>query len=160
MEITRATLEDLPDIIALWKAQYDLHHKLDDMYYVPFTTELETRVRGYLEAAATEDRPHLLVAKDTEGVLGFITFVEDEDDYLDARITRFGLVIELYVSERSRGLGVGKALMEAAEHSVASHGITHMKLACSRFNTDALHFYEHLGYTDRQSYLFKEIGAK
>lgn len=158
MNIVKPSPKDIPELLGLWKSQYEYHHNLDDAYYVPFTKDLEQKFEAYLQKAISEDDPHILIAKNDQGHIdGFITFEEDKESYFDTQIKKFGVVIELFVTDKSRQSGTGKMLMTAAEDYFRSKGLADVKLACSTFNTNALGFYDHLGYVNRQSYLFKRI---
>lgn len=157
MEIAKPTLADIPALLELWRGQYEYHHSLDNIYYAPYSDELRKTFEEYLTAAINEDTTHVLIARHEEKIAGFITFTEDEESYFDTNIKKFGLVIEVYVSDESRGHGVGKRLMEAAEDFFRSKGLTDVKLACSSFNKNTLDFYEHIGYVDRQRILFKKL---
>ncbi len=157
MEIIKPTLTDISALLELWRKQYEYHHNIDSVYYVPFSEELRQDFESHLLGAIRDDMPHILIAKHEENILGFVTFTGDEESYFDTNIKKFGLVIELYVSNEARGQGAGKALMEAAEAYSKSKGLTDIKLSCSSFNKNTLDFYEHIGYTDRQRILFKKL---
>jgi len=60
----------------------------------------------------------------------------------DARAEIWGLV----VSEKARGSGVGRRLVEAAEEWALMRGLTVMALRSNELRTEAQGFYEHLGY--------------
>jgi len=157
IQIVKPQIVDVAELVKLWKEQYDFHHNLDSEYYVPYSRDLEKEFNRLITKAITNGEPHLLVAKDGDHIVGFVTFEEDSEEYFDTNIKKFGVVIELYVSESSRKKGVGKKLMSEAEKYFASKGLQHVKLACSTFNKNALNFYEKSQYINRQSYLFKKI---
>jgi ribosomal protein S18 acetylase RimI-like enzyme len=54
---------------------------------------------------------------------------------------------DLFVTEAARGGGHGKALVEAALASARSRGCGRMELDVNEQNTDALRFYEALGFS-------------
>jgi ribosomal protein S18 acetylase RimI-like enzyme len=157
MQIIKPDLSEIPNLLSLWKEQYELHNNLDDTYYVPYSEELSQQFSLFLEKAVREVDPNILVAKENDTLLGFITFEEDSEEYFDTKIKKFGTVVELFVSETARNKGVGRALMNAAETFFISKGLRNIKVASSTFNTRALKFYDSLGYTNRQTLLFKEI---
>ena len=61
----------------------------------------------------------------------------------DARAEIWGLV----VSEKARGSGVGRRLVEAAEEWALMRGLDVIVLRSNFQRTEAQGFYEHLGYT-------------
>jgi ribosomal protein S18 acetylase RimI-like enzyme len=54
---------------------------------------------------------------------------------------------DLYVRESDRGSGYGRKLVEAAFASARTRGCKRMELDVNEQNTDALRFYESLGFT-------------
>jgi ribosomal protein S18 acetylase RimI-like enzyme len=61
----------------------------------------------------------------------------------DARAAIWGLV----VSEKARGTGVGRRLVEAAEEWALMRGLDVMVVNSNYLRIEAQGFYEHLGYT-------------
>ena len=61
----------------------------------------------------------------------------------DARAEIWGLV----VSDKARGTGVGRRLVEAAEEWALIRGLDVIVLRSNYLRTEAQGFYEHLGYT-------------
>ncbi len=61
----------------------------------------------------------------------------------DARAEIWGLV----VSDKARGSGVGRRLVEAAEEWALMRGLDVIVLRSNFLRTEAQGFYEHLGYT-------------
>jgi GNAT superfamily N-acetyltransferase len=57
-----------------------------------------------------------------------------------------GRLTAVVVSERVRGQGVGRTIVEAAERLLAERGCEMIELTSNRSRTDAHAFYEHLGY--------------
>jgi GNAT superfamily N-acetyltransferase len=93
-------------------------------------------IEGSADAAA-------LVAESGEGqILGwvhvFAARLVESDPYVEVG----GLV----VAERSRGQGVGRALMAAAEEWAAATGCATIRLRSNVLRDDAHRFYAHIGY--------------
>jgi diamine N-acetyltransferase len=157
MEIIKPRLNDIPQLLLLWREQYSFHHNLDSEYYVANSDELDKRLSEYLVGAINEDKPNILVAKEGRHIIGFITFEDDSENYFDTNIEKFGVIVELFISEAERRKNIGKLLMNAAEDYFISKGLHHLKIQCSTFNNYALNFYNHLGYKNRQSLFYKKI---
>lgn len=157
-EISRPTAADIPRLLELWQGQYDYHHQhVDPVYYAPFTDELRARVEADLPSLVEADEPHVLVAREGDNILGFITFEQDEDTYYDANIKQYGVLKEAFVTERARSQGIGEALVHKAEDHFRDKGINHIMIQCSSENKPALALYERLGYIVRQKLLYKEL---
>ncbi len=158
-EIDCPTIEDIPQLLDLWRQQYEYHHNIDPVYYASYSGDLNDRIRRYLEKTIQEDedQEQILVAKDGNSLVGFITFTVGDESYFDSNIIRYGELKELLVTEGVRGTGVGGALVKAVEKRFRSLGVPFAVIKCSSFNTNALAVYEKLGYTTRQEILYKPL---
>ncbi len=156
-EIIKPTAEDIPQLLELWKQQYDFHHNIDPEYYAPFTDELRVTLEADLRALIEAEDPHILVAKNGEAVDGFITFGRETDAYYDANIRDYGVLKEILVTFDSRGSGLGRKLITAVEDSFREQGVPDMMIQCSSFNPNALAVYNAMGYTTRQELLYKKL---
>ncbi|MBU1127339.1 GNAT family N-acetyltransferase [Patescibacteria group bacterium] len=157
MKITKPKIDDLNELLDLWRGQYDYHHGLDGEYYVANSSALDKKFRKYLEKAINKDDPFIRVATEGDKIVGFITFEISKTDYFDTKIKKYGEVIELFVDKACRGKGIGRRLMQAAEDFLREKSISHIKIQCSRFNKKAISFYQHLEYVTRQVFMFRKI---
>ena len=69
-----------------------------------------------------------------------------------------GRVTALVVDEAARGMGIGRALMDAAEAWAAARSCVLLEVTSNRRRTDAHAFYERLGY-EATSYRFAKTLA-
>lgn len=99
---------DVSSLLPLWEEQYRLHSDRDAIYYVPWTKTLKNKIENYLMDAIQTCSPHILAAKVENKFVGFITYDLGTETYFDTKITRFGSVIEIIVSEKYRGQGIEK----------------------------------------------------
>ncbi len=75
-------------------------------------------------------------------------------DNLCHRGTPSAIVESVAVSESSRGLGVGRAMMEHARAEARARGCSKLVLSSNASRTDAHAFYEHLGF-ERHGFSFR-----
>ena len=95
-----------------------------------------------LEAAIADDRSAVLVADDSQTLVGFATV------YLDIVSARFGQrawVEDLAVAPHRRSSGIGKALLDAAKTWARDHGAARLELESGSARVDAHRFYEREG---------------
>lgn len=85
----------------------------------------------------------VLVAARGEDVLGVLTVHVTPVLH---RPTPVGRLTALVVTERARGQGVGRSLVEAAERLLAARGCGLVEVTSNRKRPDAHAFYERLGY--------------
>jgi ribosomal protein S18 acetylase RimI-like enzyme len=97
----------------------------------------EAAVRGILTQS-------LLVARDGEETVGFVTFTVESGIY-EQDVTR-GLLENVYVAPGRRGEGVGSALLAAAEERLRERGCEVFYLEVLAGNDDARRFYHRHGY--------------
>ena len=95
-----------------------------------------------------------LVADSEQGVIGYLLFHPGYDvDYA----TRTLHIVDLYVEENSRGLGIGKALMLEASRLCQQLGGTQLFWAVYVPNKKAIAFYERLGGRFTQDLLYMKL---
>jgi GNAT superfamily N-acetyltransferase len=92
-----------------------------------------------LEAAMADDRAAVLIADDSDALVGFATV------YLDIVSVRFGQrawVEDLAVAPHRRSSGIGKALLDAGKAWARDHGAVRLGLESGSARLDAHRFYE------------------
>lgn len=97
------------------------------------------------------------IAVENDKAIGLIMgciFPYDEKDYLDYKCPKKGEIMELIVSKKARGRGIGKVLMNKMEEYFKSLGCEYILLDVFAYNVNAIKFYEKEGYHSR---MYKEI---
>ena len=89
------------------------------------------------------DDQRFLVADFDGRAVGWVHIVLVE--YVDAEA--FALIGGLVVDKVHRGSGIGRALMNGAEHWARERGVSMVRLSSTVARTAAHRFYENLGYT-------------
>lgn len=106
------------------------------------------------------DKGKIFVAEEQDILLGFIAGTipnEDPDDALDHYPAKEGNIIELVVSQKHRGRGAGRALMEKMETYFRGKNCEYIRVGCFAPNTGTHAFYEKCGYADRYLEMLKKI---
>ena len=101
----------------------------------------------------------VLVAELDGRVVGHL-FLEFRQDpvFVRAELRPYAYVAELFVREAARGLGVGKALMLAAERTAAARGFGRLMVQVLAGNALAEAFYARCGFKAHAIELGKAIG--
>lgn len=158
LKIYKPKLEQISEIIPLWEKQYIFHNELDDEYYVEMSPELKDKFEKHLTESIEKDSPMILVAEINEKIVGFITYEIEENDYMDTKITKYGVIVEMYVDEKYREQGIASKLMNKVEAYFKSQNLSHVEIQLSTYNTNAMKFYSAKGYENKQTFVFKKIG--
>jgi GNAT superfamily N-acetyltransferase len=109
----------------------------------PYSTDEDVAAR-IANWSAREDLL-TLVAVYEERVVGVVALAVIP--YFERRGS-WGRIVAIVVDAHSRGLKVGRQLMEAAEQAARTRGCISMEVSSARRRTDAHAFYRALGYTD------------
>lgn len=123
---------------------------MGELGYPTRTSEMEQR----LHAMSKEQNYRALVAIIDEelcGMIGLCWLHSYEHNSPGGRI------LALVVSEKMRGKGVGRALIEAAEADFAARNVRRVALNTRFEREDAHRFYEALGYVKNGYRLVKEL---
>ena len=92
------------------------------------------------------DRAHLesprLVADDTDGVVGWAALAPTSTRPCYSGVAEHSV----YVTERARGKGIGRALLEALAVSARSTGIWTLQTSVFPENSASVSLHEHLGF--------------
>jgi ribosomal protein S18 acetylase RimI-like enzyme len=155
--IEKPSFKDFNALIDLWQEQYEYHHQLDPTYYVAVTGRLISTMREYVRESIEREVPYMLVAKEENNVVGFITFKILETPYFASNIKKSGQIIELFVDLKHRKNGIGTLLTQAVEKFFKEKGISYVIVQSSTNNPGAANFYHAEGYTSRQTQHFKSI---
>lgn len=91
------------------------------------------------------------IARAANSTVGYATVTEDVATFTGEA---FGHLDCLFVSERWRGVGAGRALMVAAAGWSAGRAHAQMQWQTPHWNVDARHFYSNLGATSRAKYRY------
>jgi RimJ/RimL family protein N-acetyltransferase len=102
--------------------------------------------RRYLRAVKRHRHAAVLVAETPDGIVGRLSVARDPHPASD-HVADIGLM----VARPYRRQGIGRALMEAAEHWARGVGVRKLELHVFPHNEAALGLYEALGY-EREGY--------
>ncbi|WP_433538138.1 N-acetyltransferase family protein [Micromonospora sp. CA-249363] len=158
LTVRPASLADVASLVELRLANAEAHVALDAATYrVP---PRDAVVRHFAATVADEaGRDGVLVAESNDGqVVGMVEVLRHSDPP-DHQILRPepSAQIHTVVLPDVRGLGVGSALLAAAERWAGDRGITYLSAGIYHRNVGAVRFYSRHGYTDAGLSLGKSL---
>ncbi|QLG50494.1 GNAT family N-acetyltransferase [Natrinema halophilum] len=151
--IERASQADLETVTELW-----LRLARDQRAYDSAVRPDANRETMRNTLAAYRVNDGLLVARLQGEIVGFAS-VSIEHGSLELDVTR-GLLSNVYVDPAVRNQGIGTALLEAAEDTLAEQGADVMLLEVMAGNEDARRFYRSRGYDEFRVTMTRSLGDR
>lgn len=154
MKIREATLDDYDavkkiDSFGEQLAEYSGIDALDTSAIEP--TEEGTYFKSFVEGK----EKWCFVAEDEGEICGFIYFmIKQRTDHF--KIKQAGYIDLLFVSEKYRGRGIGKKLLNSAYAELKTHGIFHVDLSVHTDNPSTK-FWESMGFKEYKINMWKPI---
>lgn len=154
--VRAATRADFITILNLFE-EIDRRHRerLPDIFQAP---RGDPRERSYIDTLIRDPNSGVLVAEIQGQVVGLLILETHRSaDYPILVPLTYAVVNTLVVAESARQKGVGSALMASAETWTRARGMDRVELNVFEFNTDAIRFYEGLGYTTLSRRMLKRL---
>jgi ribosomal protein S18 acetylase RimI-like enzyme len=122
----------------------------------------KTHTRRLIRRVAKENGMICVAESDSKpiGVVVGTIVKQSKEDKLEHIPSKFGEVLELVVTAKYRGKGVGTMLMNKLEEYFKERGCDIMGVGVFALNKNAHRLYYKLGYEDRSYYMTKEILGK
>jgi GNAT superfamily N-acetyltransferase len=127
--VDTASSDDVPDLLLVINAAYEV-----EKFFVDGDRTDEKTIRRMMRAGV------FLMAREASGRLAGCVYVE-----LRGERGYFGM---LSVDPALQGQGLGRRLVDAAEHYARAHGCTAMDIRVVNLRTELPPFYERLGYVE------------
>ena len=119
MEIKNCTIQDLNQVIDLWK-KTDLYLK-------------EVDRKKILEKKIKHDSKSIMVAKEDNKIIGVVCFIYDP---------HFSIIYHLGVDAKHRNKGIGNRLMDETEKRLKNRGVKYPVLFVTEKNKEVIEFYK------------------
>jgi len=164
VEVRVATVDDAEAVATVhvrsWQSAY--RGLLPDAFLDTLSVERRSEVWNRILAETDLPRTGTFVLQEGFEVIGFVHVAPTRDDDLPAST---GEVTAIYVTQRARGLGGGRQLMDAAKSSLKSAGFAAAALWVLEANVGARGFYERQGWLpdgahkldDRGDFVLREV---
>ncbi|MDR7149562.1 ribosomal protein S18 acetylase RimI-like enzyme [Hydrogenophaga palleronii] len=116
---------------------------------MPPGRQISSRYLADLQEKCAMWKGAIFVAESGGQVVGFISVLAAVPvaEPLDG-VTEEARVVDLYVADSARGLGLGKMLMTRAVSFVASHSARWLRVSVFAQNTSALEMYKKFGFSE------------
>ena len=128
-----ATLDDLDSLVKLFDQYRQFYECAPD----------QVAARAWLDTNLRLGRSIIFVAETNAGIQGFTQLYPA---LCSVELVNYFILYDLYVCDRARRGGIGRALMEAARHWATGQGAARIDLETARSNTAGQQLYKGLDY--------------
>jgi len=146
MEITLATLSDIPQLLPLLESLFS-----QEQEFVPDNT---LQLQGLEQIIRNRDVGDILVATENNTVVGMVSLLYTISTALGGKVA---LLEDMIVSPGSRGMGVGTSLLQQAQKHAQLVGCKRITLLTDQVNTAAHRFYERHGFSRSSMLSFRKL---
>jgi len=141
-----------PLVLLLMKEFCDYIESLDELKQTYYGDRGAEYFTNRMIQRVNEMQGMLYVAMIDNRIVGFIQghiTNPDEDERMETKHKKIGIVDELFVTAAARGSGVGKQLISTIETYFVAEQCDVVRLEVFAPNISAHHFYSKVGYQDR-----------
>jgi ribosomal protein S18 acetylase RimI-like enzyme len=144
MELRRATLADLPELVRLFDGYRQFYGQRSD----------PARAERFLRERLASDESVIFLACEGPAATGFVQLYPS---FWSVAACRSWILNDLFVAPEHRGHGVARALLDRARAHAESTGAGGMSLATQHSNLTAQRLYESLGWVKDEEFFHYEL---
>ena len=136
MEITKASVSDIPDLCRLLDILFSQE--------LEFSPDQSAQVKGLSKLIENPEIGHIIVAKANGNIVGMVNVLFTVSTALGGRVAIFE---DMVVMPGARSAGIGSQLLEGAIQSAKLSCCKRVTLLTDRENTSAQRFYAKHGFS-------------
>jgi len=146
-------LADLPGIVELWKSIMDFHRDLDSFF--TRSQDGHLNILDWITKQMGSNNSGLFIAE-LDGML--LAYIKIEICGYPPVFEKkeFGMISEIFVGEKYRGMGIGEDLLHRAMIWFKEKQIDRVELRVANANSGAQEFWRKMGFCPYLTTLFKE----
>lgn len=153
INIRHAIEKDIPMIEEIYFELYSLMADLQPDFF-----QKAQQHRPFLEEMILSTEAALFIAESNNECLGFIVVHQQKTPPYVAIIPRnYAYIIDLAVTEKSRGLGIGTLLLDAADQWAKARNLDYLELGVLENNLGAKKLYEKLGFESMSTIMRRKL---
>ena len=144
MQITKATLEDIPQLCELLNSLFEQE--------IEFKPDEEAQMRGLKAIISNPEIGHILVIKEANKVVGMVNLLYIISTALGGRV---GILEDMVISKNHRSQGLGSQLIKFAIDFAKENSCKRLTLLTDADNTLAHKFYTDKGFNNSSMLVFR-----
>jgi ribosomal protein S18 acetylase RimI-like enzyme len=133
-----------------------LHHELDAKRFLEATARTEHGYASYVRSQLANHEIIVLVAERGGEVLGYTFAGVEGTDYMSLRGPA-GVLHDIVVDSKHRGLGIGRALLEATLEVLEERGVPRIVLSTAERNESAQRLFSRAGFRRTMIEMTREL---
>lgn len=154
MDIRPATVQDIPEIVAIWGELADYHARLDSAFAPSASWHEE--YRQFIRTLLGRDDALAVVATDGDQLVGYaVGRISLLPAFFERR--RRGYIHDAVTRQGYRRRGIGARLVEALLDWMRSADVSMVELTVATGNEDAVRFWKRLGFGTYMQHMKREI---
>ena len=154
--IREAAPSDLPAIGRLGALLVRTHHDFDRQRFIPATPQTEHGYASFLGTQLEVPNVFILVAEQEREVIGYAYAGVEGYDYMSLRGPA-GVLHDIVVDPKHRGLGVGGMLLDAALAALKARGVPQVVLSTAEGNKSAQRLFARAGFRRTMIEMTREL---
>ena len=156
ISIRPASPADVRAIGRLGAALVRLHHELDERRFLEATPQTEHGYASYVRSQLANREIVVLVAERDGNVVGYTFAGVEGVDYMSLRGPA-GVLHDIVVDPEHRGLGIGRALLDATLTALEERGAPRVVLSTAERNESAQRLFEQAGFRRTMIEMTREL---
>lgn len=151
--VRRAKLTDIPEISELYREQFKEMSKLIPNFIKEGNQSIE-----FLDKTISSDDSDILVCEDDNKIVGFILIQAKQRPNFEFIVPdKHCFIMDLIITEKSRGKGFGTALMNSAKVWAKEQNCSIICLDVLVNNSGAIKLYEKLGFIPKAQEMYCKL---
>ncbi len=155
MLIRSATPADVPAVLPMVRAIYDLHERFDHPRFGVLPDVLDSYA-NWLPKRALDPRSVFLVAEDHAMVVAYLIATVEESIPV-YEVTHYGFIHDVWVQPSYRGRGIGERMIEEAVRRFTALGMRQIRLETAMDNEGARQLFESCGFRQSSIEMLREL---
>lgn len=153
MNLRKARLTDLPQLVNVWQSFMDEHRKTvcehEPRYNELYTLkkDAQTQIHDYFRRMIHSKNALFVVAVEGDTIIGY-ALAKVKNNIPVYAVTHLGELSDLYIAADHRGTGIGRRLLDEADDWFRKQGLTWSTVGVNTANARARTLYKKHGYFD------------
>jgi len=155
MIIRPALPVDVPAVLPMVRAIYDLHERFDHPRFGVLPDVLDSYAK-WLPNRSLDPRSVFLVADDHGAVVAYLIATVEENIPV-YEVTHYGFIHDIFVQPSHRGRGIGERMIEEAVRRFTAIGVRQIRLETAMGNDGARQLFESCGFRESSIEMMREL---